>query len=71
MPLSEKGETMRDVYEVLDQKERELLNTRMDISALMRAAPLLTEPGECNDVLLTLKAKLDQATVPRQKVEFP
>ena len=62
MPLSEKGEIVKDVNEVLDQKERELLQCRMDISALMRAAPLLTDPSDCADILQSLQSKLDQAS---------
>ena len=53
---------MKDVQDVLDQKERELMKCRMDISALMRAAPLLTEPSDFHDALgalNALKAKME------------
>lgn len=55
---------MKDVHEVLDAKERELLKCRMDISALMRAAPLLTEPSDFQDALgalNVLRVKVEQS----------
>lgn len=54
---------MKDLQEVLDQEERELMKCRMDISALMRAAPLLTEPNDFLDALGALnllRAKVEQ-----------
>jgi hypothetical protein len=56
---------MRDVHEVLDQKERELLKCRMDFLALLRVASLLADPEDYLDALGALnllRVRLDQSS---------
>ena len=40
---------MRDVYEVLRQKELEVSRLKQEVEALRVAAPLLSEDGEAED----------------------
>jgi hypothetical protein len=40
---------MKDVYEVLRQKEREVSRLKKEVEALRIAAPLVSEDGETED----------------------
>lgn len=71
MPLPEESKTMKDVQEVLDEKECELLKCRMDIMALMRAAPLLTDPSDFLDALGALNMLRQRVEAPGAKRELP
>ena len=46
---------MRDVYEVLRQKEREVSRLKREVEALRVAAPLVSEDDQAKDDQPTLK----------------
>jgi hypothetical protein len=58
---------MKNVYEVLRQKELELSRLEKEVEALRIAAPLLSEDKED----LTVKAVSPTAPVPQQPVRVP
>ena len=55
---------MRDVYEVLRQKELDVSRLQKEVEALRVAAPLLSEDGE-------KEAGNDQSTLPRAINDTP
>ena len=46
---------MKDVYEVLRQKEREVSRLKKEVEALRVAAPLVSEDGQAKDDQPTLR----------------
>jgi hypothetical protein len=54
---------MKDVYEVLRQKEREVSRLKKEVEALRIAAPLVSEDGETEDD--------NQPTLPRAVNDAP
>ena len=56
---------MKDVYEVLRQKEREVSRLKEQVEALRVAAPLLSEDGEAkNDKQPTLPRAVNDSPQP-------
>jgi len=61
---------MRNVYEVLRQKELELARLEKEVEALRVAAPLLSEDKEIPEAS-TNKPTLATAPVPQQPIRIP
>jgi hypothetical protein len=57
------GARMKNVYEVLRQKELEVLRVEKEVEALRVATPLLSEPGEAAafDSTVTLESTATQS----------
>jgi len=61
---------MRNVYEVLRQKELELARLEKEVEALRVAAPLLSEDKEMTEATNN-KPTLASAPVPQQPIRIP
>jgi hypothetical protein len=57
---------MKNVYEVLRSKEREIEDLAMEIEALRIAAPLLSDDGDHNDATPSLSTRWAAPTRPLQ-----
>jgi hypothetical protein len=55
---------MKNVYEVLRQKELELSRLQQEVAALWVAAPLLSEDGEAEDDQPTLQRAVNETPQP-------
>jgi hypothetical protein len=62
---------MRNVYEVLRQKELELARLEKEVEALRVAAPLLSEEKEIPAEASNNKPTLAAAPVPQQPIRIP
>lgn len=62
---------MRNVYEVLRQKELELARLEKEVEALRVAAPLLSDDKEASQDLPTSKPALATGTSPQQPIRIP
>jgi hypothetical protein len=72
LKLSSKGATMKNVYEVLRQKELELARLEKEVEALRVAAPLLSDDKDVGSETTTAKPTLTTATpAPQQPIRIP
>jgi hypothetical protein len=62
---------MKNVYEVLRQKELELARLEKEVEALRVAAPLLSEEKEGTSEPASSKPTLTTATVAQQPIRIP
>ena len=62
---------MRNVYEVLRQKELELARLEKEVEALRVAAPLLSEEKEASPESTNNKPTLATSTTPQQPIRIP
>ncbi len=62
---------MRNVYEVLRQKELELARLEKEVEALRVAAPLLSEEKEMPAEASNNKPTLAATSVPQQPIRIP
>ncbi len=62
---------MRNVYEVLRQKELELARLEKEVEALRVAAPLLSEDKELSVETGNNKPTLATSSVPQQPIRIP
>jgi hypothetical protein len=62
---------MRNVYEVLRQKELELARLEKEVEALRVAAPLLSEEKEMAVEATNNKPTLASSSVPQQPIRIP
>lgn len=63
---------MKNVYEVLRQKELELARLEKEVEALRVAAPLLSDGNEASSDIATAKPTLATATTaPQQPIRIP
>jgi hypothetical protein len=63
---------MKNVYEVLRQKELELARLEKEVEALRVAAPLLSDGNEASSDIATAKPTLAAATTaPQQPIRIP
>jgi hypothetical protein len=62
---------MKNVYEVLRQKELELARLEKEVEALRVAAPLLSEDKESTADLVTNKPTLASPTTTQQPIRIP
>jgi hypothetical protein len=62
---------MRNVYEVLRQKELELARLEKEVEALRVAAPLLSEDKEAISEATNNKPTLTAASTPQQPIRIP
>jgi hypothetical protein len=62
---------MKNVYEVLRQKELELARLEKEVEALRVAAPLLSEDKESIPEMVTNKPSLASSAPPQQPIRIP
>jgi len=62
---------MKNVYEVLRQKELELSRLEKEVEALRIAAPLLSEDKELSSETANSKPTLTAAVSPQQPIRIP
>jgi hypothetical protein len=62
---------MKNVYEVLRQKELELARLEKEVEALRVAAPLLSDGNEASSDTVTAKPTLTTAPAPQQPIRIP
>lgn len=62
---------MKNVYEVLRQKELELARLEKEVEALRVAAPLLSDDKESVAEAITSKPTLTNATGPQPAIRIP
>jgi hypothetical protein len=72
LKLSQQGATMKNVYEVLRQKELELARLEKEVEALRVAAPLLSDDKDVGAETTTAKPTLAPASsAPQQPIRIP
>jgi hypothetical protein len=62
---------MRNVYEVLRQKELELARLEKEVEALRVAAPLLSEEKEMTETINNKPTLATSSSIPQQPIRIP